>query len=228
MLLCSSATAAAKLRQTRSLFSHAQIADRVQSHRRCRARGGQRLKLAARAHWRGRGDHGPWRTERPSAQTGAMANATKRTTETAAVLAMLYGARRYYRNWGATKTECRMLLPGDTLVADPAIQTTEAVHIDAPVSAVWPRNGNTLRSGMSYAWHPKAGRGYPTGRHSASSRSCPKSTSCSMPDDRTCAGTPCGHSTSSRTGKTGSGSLPAPGSPCATLAKCSPWNWSGP
>ncbi len=68
-----------------------------------------------------------------------MRDATKRITETAAVLAMLYGARRYYRNWGATKAECRMLLPGDTLVADPAIQTTEAVYIDAPVSAVWPR-----------------------------------------------------------------------------------------
>jgi hypothetical protein len=67
-----------------------------------------------------------------------MRNATKRITETAAVLAMLYGARRYYRNWGATKAECRMLLPGDTLVADPAVQTTEAVYIDAPVSAVWP------------------------------------------------------------------------------------------
>lgn len=67
-----------------------------------------------------------------------MGNATKRITETAALLAMLYGARRYYRNWGATKAECRMQLPGDTLVADPAIQTTEAVYIDAPVSAVWP------------------------------------------------------------------------------------------
>jgi hypothetical protein len=31
-----------------------------------------------------------------------------------------------------------MQLPGDTLVADPAIQTTEAVYIDAPSSAVWP------------------------------------------------------------------------------------------
>ena len=67
-----------------------------------------------------------------------MANVTKRITETATLLAVLYGARRYYRNWGATKAECQMLLPGDTLVADPAIQTTEAVYIDAPVSAVWP------------------------------------------------------------------------------------------
>jgi hypothetical protein len=67
-----------------------------------------------------------------------MANATRRVTQSAALLAMLYGARRYYRNWGATKAESRMLLPGDTLVNDPAIQTTEAVYIDAPVSAVWP------------------------------------------------------------------------------------------
>jgi hypothetical protein len=67
-----------------------------------------------------------------------MAAAITRITETAAVLAMLYGARRYYRNWGATKAECRMVLPGDALVADPAIQTTEAVYIDAPASAVWP------------------------------------------------------------------------------------------
>ncbi|MGO8769451.1 MAG: SRPBCC family protein [Mycobacterium sp.] len=67
-----------------------------------------------------------------------MANATKRITRTAGLFAVLYGARRYYRNWGATKAECHMLLPGDALVADPAIQTTEAVYIDAPVSAVWP------------------------------------------------------------------------------------------
>ena len=29
-------------------------------------------------------------------------------------------------------------LPGDRLVGDPAVQTTEAVYIDAPVAAVWP------------------------------------------------------------------------------------------
>jgi hypothetical protein len=67
-----------------------------------------------------------------------MANVTRRITETAALLAVLYGARRYYRNWGATKAECDLRLPGDTLVRDPAVQTTEAVYIDAPVAAVWP------------------------------------------------------------------------------------------
>jgi hypothetical protein len=71
------------------------------------------------------------------AQTVAMAN-LRRITEVAALLAVLYGARRYYRNWGATKAECEMRLPGDTLVGDPAVQTTEAVYIDAPASTVWP------------------------------------------------------------------------------------------
>ncbi len=66
-----------------------------------------------------------------------MTNAMRRITETAALIGLLYAARRYYRNWGATKAECRMVLPGDRLVNDPAIQTTEAVYIDAPVSAVW-------------------------------------------------------------------------------------------
>jgi len=67
-----------------------------------------------------------------------MDNVAKRITETAALLVVLYGARRYYRNWGATKAECEMRLPGDTLVGDPAVQTTEAAYIDASPSAVWP------------------------------------------------------------------------------------------
>lgn len=52
--------------------------------------------------------------------------------------ACLYAARRYYRNWGATKEECKMALPGDELVKAPAVQTTEAVSIDASVDEVWP------------------------------------------------------------------------------------------
>jgi hypothetical protein len=67
-----------------------------------------------------------------------MGNVAKRITETAALLAVLYGARRYYRNWGATKAECETRLPGDALVGNPAIQTTEAVYVDAPPAAVWP------------------------------------------------------------------------------------------
>ncbi|WP_372511068.1 SRPBCC family protein [Mycobacterium angelicum] len=56
-----------------------------------------------------------------------------------ALLTVLYCAREYYRNWGATKAEYRMQLPGDALVGDPAIQTTEAVNIDAPAAVVWRR-----------------------------------------------------------------------------------------
>ncbi|MHA7651096.1 SRPBCC family protein [Mycobacterium sp. ML4] len=63
----------------------------------------------------------------------------RRITEATAVLAALYCARRYYRNWGSTKAEAQMRLPGDALVGDPVIQVTEAVYIDATAAAVWPQ-----------------------------------------------------------------------------------------
>lgn len=63
----------------------------------------------------------------------------RRLAEATALLGALYCARRYYRNWGTTKAETQMRLPGDALVGDPAIQVTEAVYIDAPASAVWPQ-----------------------------------------------------------------------------------------
>ena len=66
-----------------------------------------------------------------------MANTTKRIAQTAALFTAFYCARRYYRNWGATKAESQMRFPGDALVSDPAVQTTEAVDIDATASAVW-------------------------------------------------------------------------------------------
>lgn len=50
---------------------------------------------------------------------------------------MLYGARRFYRNWGTTKEECRMRLAGDELLDGPVVQSTEAVWIDAPAATVW-------------------------------------------------------------------------------------------
>ena len=56
----------------------------------------------------------------------------------AGAAAVLYAARRYYRNWGTTKEECRMSLPGDELVRRPAVQSTEGIWIDAPPAAVWP------------------------------------------------------------------------------------------
>ena len=56
----------------------------------------------------------------------------------AGAAALLYAARRYYRNWGTTKEECAMHLPGDELVRRPSVQSTEGVWIDAPPASVWP------------------------------------------------------------------------------------------
>src|SRR6476469_10926041 len=63
---------------------------------------------------------------------------TAKTMYVAAAAALLYAARRYYRNWGTTKEESVTYLPGDELLDQPAIRTTEAVWINAPASAVWP------------------------------------------------------------------------------------------
>lgn len=52
-------------------------------------------------------------------------------------VAVLGAARRYYRNWGATKDECRMPLAGDDLVARPTARTTDAVSIDQSAATVW-------------------------------------------------------------------------------------------
>jgi hypothetical protein len=56
----------------------------------------------------------------------------------AAAAALLYAARRYYRNWGTTKEECQARLPGDELIGRPFVQSTEGVWIDAPTDAIWP------------------------------------------------------------------------------------------
>ncbi|MGH3640264.1 MAG: SRPBCC family protein [Mycobacterium sp.] len=53
-------------------------------------------------------------------------------------LAALGAARRYYRNWGTTKDECQMPLPGDDLVAAPSTQMTDAVSIERSATEIWP------------------------------------------------------------------------------------------
>jgi len=73
-----------------------------------------------------------------AAQTGVMMHASKRATEIAGLVAVLYAVRRYYRNWGTSKGECQARLPGDELIGDPVIQVTEAVWIDSPPSVTWP------------------------------------------------------------------------------------------
>src|SRR6478735_2535965 len=61
-----------------------------------------------------------------------------KTMRVAAAAALLYAARRYYRNWGTTKSECAMALPGDELLDSRVARTTEAVWIDAAADSVWP------------------------------------------------------------------------------------------
>jgi hypothetical protein len=46
--------------------------------------------------------------------------------------------RGWCLNWGATGDEAGALLPGDELLAKPAIVTTRAVSVDAPAEAIWP------------------------------------------------------------------------------------------
>lgn len=67
------------------------------------------------------------------------------TARVAAVIALLYAARRYYRNWGTTKEECRLWLLGDELIRQPSTRSIEGVWIDAPPSAVWPWLTEALR-----------------------------------------------------------------------------------
>jgi len=62
----------------------------------------------------------------------------KNVAGAAAAGAGLYAARRFYRNWGTTKDEGQTPLPGDELIGQPAVQTTEGVWIDAPAADVWP------------------------------------------------------------------------------------------
>ncbi|BBX45912.1 hypothetical protein GCM10009641_63580 [Mycobacterium cookii] len=73
-----------------------------------------------------------------TSQTGVMKYASRRLTEIAGLVAVLYAARRYYRNWGTSKGECQARLSGDELIGDPVIQVTEAVWIDSPPSVTWP------------------------------------------------------------------------------------------
>jgi len=60
------------------------------------------------------------------------------TGRIAAAAAVLYAARRYYRNWGTTKEDCQLTLPGDELTHRPSVRSTEGIGIDAPAPAVWP------------------------------------------------------------------------------------------
>ncbi len=55
-----------------------------------------------------------------------------------ATAAILLAARQFFRNWGTTKAECATPLPGDSLIGQPAVVTTEGITIARPPEAVWP------------------------------------------------------------------------------------------
>ncbi len=46
--------------------------------------------------------------------------------------------RPWYSKWGTADTEINMPLPGDELVTNPWLESTRAISIQAPASAVWP------------------------------------------------------------------------------------------
>ena len=60
------------------------------------------------------------------------------TTAAELVAAYLAVGRPLMLHWGATCEELHKPLPGDELVPGPAVQSTRAVTIEAPVGAVWP------------------------------------------------------------------------------------------
>ncbi|MGE0134091.1 MAG: SRPBCC family protein [Dehalococcoidia bacterium] len=59
-------------------------------------------------------------------------------------------------DWNATEDERRRSLPGDDILAAPAIQTTRAITIDAPPGRIWPwlvQMGPRPRAGVyTYDW----------------------------------------------------------------------------
>lgn len=64
-------------------------------------------------------------------------------------------ARDVLRNWGATKGEQALALPGDDLVPDPADVITRAVNVEACAARVWPwlvQIGQDRAGMYSYEW----------------------------------------------------------------------------
>lgn len=45
---------------------------------------------------------------------------------------------RWYRHWGATDEEIARPLPGDDLIADSRLDSTQAITIHAPPERIWP------------------------------------------------------------------------------------------
>jgi hypothetical protein len=71
------------------------------------------------------------------------------------VLYLRFGRPRVL-NWGATDEEASRSMPGDDIVSSAALQTTRAVSVAAPPSAIWPwlvQMGPRPRAGAyTYDW----------------------------------------------------------------------------
>jgi hypothetical protein len=53
-------------------------------------------------------------------------------------LAVLVGTRRWHQHWGATDEEITRPLPGDDLIPDPRLDSTQAITVRAPAERIWP------------------------------------------------------------------------------------------
>jgi hypothetical protein len=63
--------------------------------------------------------------------------------------------RPWHLRWGATNEELSKPLPGDELVPEPAIESTRAITVNAPVEEVWPwlaQIGQDRGGFYSYEW----------------------------------------------------------------------------
>jgi hypothetical protein len=73
----------------------------------------------------------------------------------ATVLAYRLLVRDWHLTWGATPEEAAGPLPGDDLIANPDVQSTRAIAINAPPSAVWPwlvQMGSDRGGAYTYDW----------------------------------------------------------------------------
>jgi hypothetical protein len=101
------------------------------------------VAVIEQAIWR-RADRGAARLLRPITRLGVGMTA-----------AYLLAIRPRLRRWGATDDEATRVLPGDEMVPHPAIESTWAVTIDAPVEEVWPwlaQIGQDRGGFYSYEW----------------------------------------------------------------------------
>jgi len=76
-------------------------------------------------------------------------------TAGAVIVPILLILRPFYLRWGASDAELRRALPGDEILGRDAVETTRAVTIAAPPSAIWPwlvQMGRGRGGLYSYDW----------------------------------------------------------------------------